>query len=211
MTQINPIFLRYILIFFLFALIVTGIIIMLSLVFAYKGSEPMRSLLASIDATKNVKNEYEQYTKTRNLNFLKSLRWVYTDLAKSISVVDARLENSLRTIEQQAHLLRERIFDKALRQGIYGDEDQREFLSVFPDFPELFQLAVVQYDCPGVLSVQETAAVQFRLINAIKSQLDKIFIRAWIEMSLCYSFPVLLQRTTGFPGSSPYGVSLTTK
>jgi AraC-like DNA-binding protein len=173
-----------------FALIATGIIIMLSLLFAYKGSEPMRNLLASIEATKNVKNEYEQYTKNGNLNFLKSFRRVYTDLAKSISVVDARLENSLRTIEQQTHLLRERIFDKALWRGIYGYEDRREFQSMFPDFPGLFQLAVVQYDCPGRLSVQETAAVQLRLINAVKSRLDKVFIQGLDGNTVVLLLPV---------------------
>jgi AraC-like DNA-binding protein len=183
----------------LFALIATGILITLSLLFAYKGSEPMRNLLASIDTTKNVKNEYEQYTKKGNLNFSKSLRRIYTDLARSINVVDARLENSLRTIEQQTHLLRERIFDKALRRGIYGDEDQREFMSMFPGFPKLFQLAVAQYDCPGVLSVQETAAIQFRLITTIKSQLDGIFIQGMDGNAVVLLLPVSSVEDNWFP------------
>jgi AraC-like DNA-binding protein len=183
----------------IFALIAAGIIIILSLLFAYKGSEPMRGLLASIDATKNVKSEYEQYTKNGSLNFLKGFRRVYTDLAKSISVVDARLENSLRTIEQQTHLVRERIFDKALRRGIYGDGDQREFQSVFPDFPGLFQLAVVQYDYPGVPAVQETAAVQLRLINTIKSRLDRIFIQGLDGNAVVLLLPVSSGEDNWFP------------
>jgi AraC-like DNA-binding protein len=184
---------------FLFALITTGIIITLSLVFAYKGSQPMRSLLASIDATKNVKNEYEQYTKNGNPHLLKNFRRVYTDLAKSISVVDARLENSLRTIEQQTHLLRERVFDKALRRGIYGYGDRQEFLSMFPDFPKLFQLAVAQYDCPGFLPVQETAAIQFRLINTIKSQLEDIFIQGMDGNAVVLLLPVSSAEDNWFP------------
>jgi AraC-like DNA-binding protein len=174
----------------LFALIVTGIIIMLSLLFAYKGSEPMRGLLASIDATKNIKNEYERRAENGKLNFLRDFRRVYTDLAKSISAVDARLESSLRTIEQQTHLLRERIFDKALRRGIYGYEDKQEFQAMFPDFPGLFQLAVVQYDCPGLLSVQETAALQLRLIGTIKSQLEAVFVQGMDGNAVVLLLPV---------------------
>jgi AraC-like DNA-binding protein len=110
--------------FFLFGLSAIGIIIGLSLIFAWKGSEPMRRLLASINTTKIIKNEYEQYQQNGPAHFWKKFRRIYSDLAESILVVDAKLENSLQTIESQANLLQGQMFDKALRRGIYDPDAQ---------------------------------------------------------------------------------------
>jgi AraC-like DNA-binding protein len=161
-----------------FVLIAVFLIIVLSLMFAYKWSEPMRRLLISIDSTKIFRNEYERNIKQANFSLRNYFREVYTNLSKSISAVDTRLENSLRTIEGQASLLREQIFDKALYRGIYSDQDRRLFQSMFAGFPPFFQLALICYDSPENWSFQETAALQVHLINAVKSRHENIFIHS---------------------------------
>ena len=174
----------------IFALVSLGFIIIISLIFAYKGSEPMRHLLAKVDNTKNVRIEYEEYREKGKISFLKSLRKVYTDLGESISVVDARLESSLNTIEYQTHLIRGQIFDKALQRGIYGENESQEFLSMFPDFPGQFQMAIIKYDPKPDLPLEETAALQLLLINAVKLWESSVFFQAMQENIIVLILPV---------------------
>jgi hypothetical protein len=164
------------LLWFIFAGIMV-FVIMLSLVFAYKGSEPMRKLLAIIDMTKNVKVEYEQHQKDTT-GFLKHFRRIYSDLAESIFVVDTRLENSLQTIEWQTNTLRGQFFERALYRGIYDTEEQMRFLELFPDFPLNFHLALIRYDLSHEVPVPEAAAIQLRLVAKIRDRLDRVFVHS---------------------------------
>ena len=163
---------------FIFALITTLLGIILSLVFAQRSSTPIRKFLASLEATKNIKN--------KNLGYFQSLGQIYSDLAANISVVDARLEASLRTIENQTQILRSQIFDRAINQGIYDAEEKALFLNMFPDFPEQYQLGVIHYDIAtegpqADTASHNTAAIQISfqisLLNLIKKQLDGIFMQ----------------------------------
>jgi AraC-like DNA-binding protein len=86
--------------------------------------------------------------------------------------VDARLENSLQTIEQQARHLKTQVFNMALQGGIYSAEDLRGFQAVFPGFPEQFQLADIRYRRPGDYSFEETLALQMKLITLVKGHMD---------------------------------------
>jgi AraC-like DNA-binding protein len=173
-----------------FALITVLFIIVLSLLFAYKWSEPMRRLMISVDSTRIFRNEYERNTKQTNFSPRNYFRGVYTNLSKSITAVDTRLENSLRTIEGQTALLKEQIFDKALYRGIYSDQDRRLFQSMFAGFPAFFQLALICHDPPENWSFRKTAAVQVHLINAVKGRLENIFIHSAEENTIVLLLPL---------------------
>jgi AraC-like DNA-binding protein len=173
-----------------FALITVLFIIGLSLLFAYKWSEPMRRLLISINSTKIFRSEYEQNLGQTNPGLWNYFRRMYTDISKSINAMDTRLEDSIMTIAGQASLLREQIFDKALYRGIYGGQDWDLFRSMFAEFPKVFQLALIYYDPPANSSFQETAMAQVRLINALKGQLENVFIHGTEESTIVLLLPL---------------------
>jgi AraC-like DNA-binding protein len=157
---------------FFFAVITGFVTISLSLLFAYKGSLPMREFLKTLSQSKNIRFEYENLNQSGSRFSLKSLKTILLDLAGSLKIVDKRLETSLQIIERQTQLLRAQIFEKALQGGIYDPSAQADFQTVFPDFPKQFQLGVIRYDSPKVRTLHETAASHLRLMNAIKHQMD---------------------------------------
>ena len=161
-----------------FALITVFFALCLSLSFAYKWSEPMRRLLRNIDSTKLFKSEYEQTIKQADFGWKNFFRRPYTDLSDSISAVDNRLEDSLRTIEGQTSLLREQVFYKTLFQGIYSEQDEQLFRSLFTGFPVLFQLALISYDMPSETFLRKTAVVRLQLIDAVKMRIGNIYIHS---------------------------------
>ena len=173
----------------IFIMVSVGFIILISLFFAYKSSEPMRRLLEKINMTKNVKIETDGNIKTGIRGFLKKINLIYTDLGESINAVDARMETTLRTVEQQAHLIRVQAFDNALVRGIYRDDKLQEFFSLFPDFPKQYQLALIQYDVLSDIPIRENAALQLMIINKINIWNKKIYVHA-IETSIVLLLPL---------------------
>ena len=173
----------------LFAMISVGFIILLSLFFAYKSSEPMRHLLIKINTTKNIRIEFEGNNEYGKRGFFKNLNRIYTDLGESISVVDARLETTLQTIEQQTRLLKGQTFDRALHRGIYGEDELQEFMTIFPEFPDKFHLALIHYDIPANNKIEETAALQLQLISMINKWNNSVFTHA-TENAIALLLPV---------------------
>ena len=173
-----------------FAAVIVFFTVSLSLFFAYKWSQPMRRLLDSIDSTKIFKNEYNQNTRKTNPGLWNYFRLFYEDVSKSINVIDNKLEDSLRIIEGQTSLLREQVFYKALNQGIYTDEDEQLFRSLFTDFPGYYQLGLINYEQPDEASLLETAKVQLRLIGAVRNRIDNIYIHSFGENNIILLLPL---------------------
>ena len=173
-----------------FALLTVFFVICLSLSFAYKWSEPMRRLLHNIDSTKIFKNEYEQSIEQDDFRVKNYFRKVYTGLSKSISTVDNRLEDSLRIIEGQTSILKEQVFLKALFQGIYNEQDEQLFRSLFKDFPVFFQLALISYDLPSDSSFQKIAVFQLQLINEVKNIIGNIFVHSIVDNIILLLLPL---------------------
>jgi AraC-like DNA-binding protein len=162
---------------FLFAAITGFVSLSLSLLFAYKSSQPLREFLKSIDITKNIRFEYEHLNRGGSRKLLKSLKTIFLDLSNSLKIVDTRLETSLQIIERQAQLLRAQIFEKALQRGVYDPADQADFQAVFPDFPKQFQLGVIRYDSPKIRTLHETVTSHLQLMDKIREQMD-IYIQS---------------------------------
>jgi AraC-like DNA-binding protein len=156
----------------LFSLLMAASTIFLSLLFAHKSAEPLRRFLGTINTIKNIRSEYGGGEERGHSGALKSFTQIFSDLAASIMIVDARLENSLQTIEQQARHLKTQIFNMALQGGIYSVEDLRGFQAVFSGFPEQFQLADIRYRRPGDYSFEKTLALQMKLITLVKGHMD---------------------------------------
>ena len=173
-----------------FALSAVFFALCLSLIFAYKWTEPIRGLLQKIDSTRLFKNEYEKYTGSTAPWRKNSFRRFYGGMAESINSLDYRLENSLRTIESQAILLREQIFNKALNQGLYSKTDRQLFDSVFDEIPEYFQLALINYGQSEDLTIEQTTAFQLQLINSVKTLIGNIFIHSVGDNSVILLLPL---------------------
>ena len=163
---------RHILIFILISVSLT---VLLSLIFAFQSSRPIRKIFASIDTTKTLQAEYERNKLDTCGGLLKNFRHLYSDLERSISAVDTKLEDSLQIIENQTRLLKTQFFTMAFQKGIYDPEEYKIFQSVFPDFPSQFSLAIVRYDSSDDNSLQKILISQFTLMNAVKSQLPDVY------------------------------------
>jgi AraC-like DNA-binding protein len=176
----------------LFFILITALLIfVLSLLFAFQVSRPMRDFFISIDSTKIVRAEYEGYEKNAGYNPFKTIRGLYSALAKSIMAVDAKLDDSLQIIEYQAGQLKTRFFNMALQKGIYTPEDHEVFSGAFPDFPRQFQLALIRCEMPEKISFQETLAFQVRILTIVKNEMNNIHVQGndvnTIVMLLPYS------------------------
>jgi AraC-like DNA-binding protein len=156
----------------IFSLLMAASTIFLSLLFAHKSAEPLQRFLGTIDTAKNIRSEYSGSGVRGHSGALKSFTQIFSDLAASIITVDARLENSLQTIEQQARHLKAQIFNMALQGETYSAEDLRRFQMVFSKFPEQFQLADIRYRRPGNYSFEETLALQMKLFTLVKNYMD---------------------------------------
>jgi AraC-like DNA-binding protein len=155
-----------------FSLLMAVSTVFLSLLFAHKSAEPLRRFLGTINATKNIRSEYGGNEPQWHSGALKSFTQIFSDLTASIITVDARLEDSLQTIEQQARYLKTQIFNMALQGATYSAEDLRRFQTVFSGFPEQFQLADIRYRRPGSYSFEEILARQMKLIALVKDYMD---------------------------------------
>lgn len=166
----------------IFSVLIIFITVSTSLIFAHKNSEPLRQFLTKINTIKSIQASNNPCEKKAGLSIFKSIKQIFSDVTTSIITIDAKLENSLHTIEQQANHLKSQIFDSALQKGIYTIEEQRQFQSVFPDFPEKFRLADIRYKLHVNTTFDETLSMQLRLINMIrtfqnKNNLEKIYIQ----------------------------------
>ena len=179
-----------------FAIFIVFITISLSLYFAYKWSQPMQNFLLSIDSSSIFKSEYEQNLSRQNFGLWNYFRRLYSGLSKSINVMDTKLDDSLRTINGQASLLKEQIFYKALYIGIYNVQDEQLFTSMFSDFPANYQLALVyneifyNNDQLDISFVQKNTAVQLQLINTVKSNIGNIYIHSVGENNIILLLPL---------------------
>ena len=161
-----------------FAVITVFFFIGLSLFFAYKWSQPMRRFLSNIDSTKIFKSDYEQYAQLQNSGVWNYFQRLFGVMSKSISSLDTRLDESLKTIDYQTSLLREQIFYIAINQGVYSEHDIQLFASLFTEFPGFFQLAEISYEQSADSSLQAKVTVQLRLISAIKNRIENILVHS---------------------------------
>jgi AraC-like DNA-binding protein len=176
---------------FLFALFIAFFTISLSLLFAYKGSAPMRRLLEGINTVKYIRNEYERRSKTGGVRLLQSFHRVYLDLFQSISVIDARLDRSIRTIEEQSQRLRSMFFKNIFRRGLYEKDDLKNFRQMFPDFPKRFQVALISYEIPPDAPIEENAALQITLKNSISRYLRMNLFMLDMEKAIILLLPIM--------------------
>ena len=59
------------------------------------------------------------------------------------------------------------IFKNALRWGLYEKDDLQIFRYMYPDFPYSFQIALISFDLPPDLSLEEKSILQIELKNVI--------------------------------------------
>jgi AraC-like DNA-binding protein/SHS2 domain-containing protein len=176
---------------FLFALFITSFTMALSLLFAYKGSAPMRRLLEGINSVKYIKDEYKQQSKSEGVKPIQSFRRVYLDLFQSISVIDAKLDSSIRTIEEQSQRLRSMFFKNILRRGLYESDDLKNFRQVFPNFPKRFQIALISYEMPPDVPIEEKALLQIDLRNSISDFWRMDLFMLDMEQAIILILPIM--------------------
>jgi AraC-like DNA-binding protein len=175
---------------FLFVLFAAFFTISLALLFAYKGSEPMRKLIAGINTGKYIGDEYERPGKTRRFGFLRSFRRVYLDISRSIATMNAELDHSSFVIEEQTGMLRSMVFKRALYHGLYEKDDLQNFRTMFPDFPKRFQIALINCEIPPDIPLEEKAILRIELKNAIPQLMGAPLFIVDMENALVLFLPV---------------------
>jgi AraC-like DNA-binding protein len=97
---------------FFFGFISILLTIVLTLVFSWKVSKPMRNLLANVETAKNIKNELENHWQNDSPRTFRRIRGfirIYTALGESLKAVDTKLEYSLNVLERETRLRRVQI------------------------------------------------------------------------------------------------------
>jgi AraC-like DNA-binding protein len=179
---------------FLFALFIAFFTLSLSLLFAYRGSAPMRSFLEGINTVKYIRDEYEQRSRAEGAALPQSFRRVYLDLFQSISSINARLDRSIRTIEEQSQRLRSMFFKNILRRGLYEKDDLKNFRQMFPDFPKRFQIALISYEMPPDTPIEENAALRIHLRDSISGFVKINLFMLDMEKALILLLPITEHR-----------------
>ena len=167
--------------FFLCISVILLVGIALILFFAYNSNKPIRKVVdfveqavssGSIDPASSVgESEYEYITT-------------------AVSGLTETIDSYSRTIEIQKSLIRNNTFDKALVKGLHNQESLTDFRRLFPDFPECFQLAAINYEMEEGSNVEATASLQLELLDEV-SQLfgDKIYKQLFDERMIVLLLP----------------------
>jgi AraC-like DNA-binding protein len=184
---------------FFFIVLSILLIFILSLIFAFKSTEPIQHFLSSIDKVKNIRAEYDKLNKNGKKRLVKGLTAVYSEIADSIINMDTRLESSQRTIYQQTQLLQAQMFDKALQRGVYSPEDRASFFSIFKGFPSRFQLAMVRFEPLPDFSFEITVQLQLGIISTIKNHIPGVYIQSLDGNAVVMLLPLDDNSTQWYP------------
>ena len=114
-----------------YTLIILGVGALLTVLFAYNSSKPIRKIADYFRHGENAASD----TASRN---------EYQLIEQSILRMNRTLHENSDVIEQQRTIIRTNMIEKAIMGNIYLDSEIEKFRSLFPDFPEHYQMALFQ-------------------------------------------------------------------
>lgn len=152
----------------LFAAVALALTLLLTLLFSYRGAEPMRRMLGRVTTTQHVRRLYDAHQRTGPCKSrFPKLYKPYDDLASCIEQIDEQIDAYQSTIDRQKELICIQMMERALQRGLYGKGELAEFNVAFSTFPEVYQLAAWYYDLAQFGTMDENATFQYKLVTLL--------------------------------------------
>lgn len=109
-------------------------------------------------------------------------------MVDGIRKMGIKLSDFSRTIEEQKESNRIHILEKALYKGLYDESSRTSFKEAFPDFPERWQLLMIQYtpDEPSV----DPDSIQLLLTQYFQQKMPEILLLPYSQEALLAFFPL---------------------
>ena len=124
----------------------------------------------------------------------------YDFLVSAIHQLDSKITDSHQIIETQRQRSRVQLLERALYRGLYSEDARRFFAEAFPDFPALWQLALVQYILSLLLGVFCVSQVHAIALACTMKTLDNRGLSAMLSL-LLMTFSGNVVPLTLFPDS----------
>lgn len=115
-----------------FAMVLIAAFALWILLFAVIGSKPFNNMTKALISTGHINGDWA----TMNTNDF---------LVSAIHQLDSKITDYHQVIESQRQRSRVQLLERALYRGLYSEDARSFFADAFPDFPSLWQLAMVQY------------------------------------------------------------------
>lgn len=109
-------------------------------------------------------------------------------LVDRIRYMGLKLSDYSQLIEEQKQQNRIHILEKALYKGLYDPESIAAFTEAFPDFPDTWQLALIQYTSDEALILPDN--IQFLVTQYFQQVLPEVILIPHNQDSLLAFFPV---------------------
>lgn len=143
--------------------------------FAFLGSKPFNNMTKALISTGHINDDLS--TMSTN-DFLLS----------AIHQLDSKIMDYHQIIESQRQRSRVQLLERALYRGLYSEDARHYFAETFPDFPSLWQLAMVQY-------IPQSDSIELDAILAALSQYfeqisDTVYCLPFNHDAVIVLFPV---------------------
>ena len=163
----------------IFSIVVIAAFALWIILFTFLGSKPFNALTKALINTGHMSEDWA--TMSTN-DFLVS----------AIHQLDSKITDSHQIIETQRQRSRVQLLERALYRGLYSEDARRFFAEAFPDFPALWQLALVQY-IPQSESI-EPDAILAALSQYFEQLSDQVFCLPFNHDAVIVLFPVTAEQ-----------------
>lgn len=160
---------------FTFAIILIIAFALWICLFAFLGSKPFNNMTKALISTGHINDDLS--TMSTN-DFLLS----------AIHQLDSKITDYHQIIESQRQRSRVQLLERALYRGLYSEDSRHYFAEAFPDFPSLWQLALVQY-IPQSNSI-ELDAILAALSQYFEQMSDMVYCLPFNHDAVIVLFPV---------------------
>ena len=143
--------------------------------FAIVTSKPFNNLTKALFSTGHINGDWANMNSN---DFLVS----------AIHQLDSKITDYHQIIESQRQRSRVQLLERALYRGLYSEDARHAFAETFPDFPTLWQLALVQY-IPQSESI-EPDAIHVALSQYFEQMSDQVFCLSFNHDAVIVLFPV---------------------
>lgn len=160
---------------FTFAVILVIAFALWIFLFAIVSSKPFNNMTKALISTGHFNDDWA----TMNTNDF---------LVSAIHQLDSKITDYHQIIESQRHRSRVQLLERALYRGLYSEDARHFFAEAFPDFPSLWQLALVQY-IPQSDSI-ELDAILAALSQYFEQMSDQVYCLPFNHDAVIVLFPV---------------------
>lgn len=160
---------------FVFATILVAAFALWICLFAFVTSKPFNNMTKALISTGHINDDWA------NMN-------TNDFLVSAIHQLDSKITDYHQIIESQRQRSRIQLLERALYRGLYSEDARNFFAEAFPDFPSLWQLALVQYIPES--EALEPDAILVALSRYFEQMSDQVYCLPFNHDAVIVLFPI---------------------